>query len=568
MYKFESSETENAFFDSLENGDIQHIKGSIERIDGIIIPLDDSNLINDIHCDSQCTSDENIFNFGEMYIGSAEIDVILPEENINLIKGGKLKLYFRTESVPKWIPLGVWDIVSAECEINKISIKGYDCLNRLNKSITDNVIGAIFIKSVLKQVTKDSGAEFAQTIEDLQELAGDSVDIIEGIWGTHFLSTCWDEVKAIAQFLGCFVFANREGKIEFRKFSSTPVLDIPAEKRFSAKISDYQYSVKGISYTDDFGQTVTYAGSNGSCILGFSENKYIWGTEKNPETAYYNDLKRIAYNVGCYQNPAIDTKWTPGEIEYYGNPALDVGDMVRIVGGAYNDSKFLITSISWQFRAPQILISAGAPETSTTVSSGSSGSSGTVTSYTTINQTSNISAIDLKKYCGEIFTERTIAKGTFSCIREMWIFVDCTMIATGNELLTATIKINGIQQDLQPKINLNGYETLHFTLPVKISGGKHNIEIFANGTAEIKQIQAIVWGQEVTAETPDITEDSDYTYTVEDNLTTVTGYKGVSLYPSIPDDLGGCKTSYIGYGAFKKTKIENCYIPDGVTEIK
>ena len=430
------------------------------------------------------------------------------------------------------------------------------------------MIGAILIKSVLKQVTKDSGAEFAQTIEDLQELAGDSVDIIEGIWGTHFLPTCWDEVKAIAQFLGCFVFANREGKIEFRKFSSTPVLDIPAEKRFSAKISDYQYSVKGISYTDDFGQTVTYAGSNGSCILGFSENKYIWSTEKNPETAYYNDLKRIAYNVGCYQNPAIDTKWSPGEIEYYGNPALDVGDMVRIVGGAYNDSKFLITSISWQFRAPQILISAGAPETSTTVSSGSSGSSGTVTSTTTIKQTSNISAIELKKYCGEIFTERTIAKGTFSCVRETWIFIDCTIIVTGNELLTATIKINGIQQDLQPKINLNGYETLHFTFPVKISGGKNNIEILANSTAEIEQIQAVVWGQEVTAETPEITEDSDYTYTVRDNLTTVTGYKGVSLYPSIPDDLGGGKTAVIGYGAFSGTKIENCYIPDGVTEIK
>ena len=424
------------------------------------------------------------------------------------------------------------------------------------------------MKSVLKQVTKDSGVEFAQTIEELQTLVGESVDIIGGTWGMHFLPTCWDEVKTIAQFLGCFVFANREGKIEFRKFNSTPVADISAEKRFSAKINDYQYSVKGISYTDDFGQTITYAGSNGSCILGFSSNKYIWSTEKNPETAYYNDLKRIAYEVGCYQNPAIDTKWTPGEIEYYGNPALDVGDMVRIVGGTHNNSNFLITSISWKFRGPQTLISAGAPETSTTVSSGSSGSSGTVTSTTTINQTSNISAIELKKYCGEIFTERTIAKGTFSCIRETWIFIDCTMIVTGNELLTATIKINGIQQDLQPKINLNGYETLHFTLPVKISGGKHNIEVLANGTAEIAQIQAIIWGQEVTAETPDITEDSDYTYTVRNNLTTVTGYTGVSLYPSIPDDLGGCKTSYIGYGAFSGTKIENCYIPGGVTEIK
>ena len=567
MYDFNGDEElKKQFFQEIENSSVQKISGKITRIDGEIIYLGEKNLLDDVSINYQCTSDENIFNFGEMYVGSAEIMVNLSEEDVNLVQGGELQLNFSLQDIfNECIPMGVWDIVSVERDTNGIvKIKGYDHLNRLNVPITDNTIGAIYMKSALKQVSRDAKVEFAQTIEELQEIFGEAIQS----FASSFYSSCWDEVKAIAQFLGCFVFANREGKIEFRNFSSTPVLDIPAEKRFSTKISDYQYSVKGISYTDDFGQTVTYAGSNGSCILGFSENKYIWSTEKNPETAYYNDLKRIAYNVGCYQNPAIDTKWSPGEIEYYGNPALDVGDMVQIVGSTYNNSNFLITSISWQFRAPQILISAGAPETSTTVSSGSSGSSGTVTSYTTINQTSNISAIELKKYCGEIFAERTIAKGTFSCVRETWIFIDCTMIVTGNELLTATIKINGIQQDLQPKINLNGYETLHFTFPVKISGGKNNIEILANSTAEIEQIQAVVWGQEVTAETPDITEDSDYTYTVEDNLTTVTGYTGVSLYPSIPDDLGGGKTAVIGYEAFKKTKIENCYIPDGVTEIK
>ena len=97
--------------------------------------------------------------------------------------------------------------------------------------------------------------EFAQNIEEIQKVAGDSVDVINGVWATHFLDTCWGEVKAIAQFLGCFVFANREGKIEFRKFGTHSILTIPAEKRFSAKISDYQYSVKGISYTDSYGKS-------------------------------------------------------------------------------------------------------------------------------------------------------------------------------------------------------------------------------------------------------------------------------------------------------------------------
>lgn len=568
MYNFGGDdELKNQFFDEIENCAIQKITGKITRTDGEIIYLGEKNLLDDISINCQCTSDENIFNFGEMYVGFAEIMVDLSEEDINLVKGGELQLSFSLESIfNKYIPMGVWDIVSAERDNNGIAkIKGYDRLNRLNTSLTDNTIGAIFIESALKQVSKNAKVEFAQTIDELEEIFGDTIQS----FAVSFYNNCWDEVKAIAQFLGCFAFANREGKIEFRKISSVPVLEIPAEQRFSAKFDDYQYSVKGIAYTDEFGQTVTYASDAGSCILGFSENKYIWSTEDNPESAYYNDLKRIAYAVGCYQNQSISTKWVPGTIEYYGNPALDVGDMVRIVGGTHNNSNFLITSISWQFRGPQTLISAGAPEVSTTVSSsGSSGSSGTFTTYTTINQTSNISAIELKKYCGEIFSERTIAKGTFSCIRETWIFVDCTVIATGSELLKVTVKINNIQQDLQPKTNLNGYNTLHFSFPVKIPGGKNNIEIIADGMAEIEQIQAFVWGQEVTSETPDITEDSDYTYNVIDGSTTVTGYKGVSLYPSIPDDLGGGKTTIISYGAFAESEIENCYIPDGVTEIK
>ena len=571
MYDFDGDkEWEKAFFDSINHSVIQHIKGEITRIDGEKIILDETNLLNSVHYDSQCTKDENVFNFGEMYIGSAEIKASLPDENINLIKNGELRLFFRTESVLKWIPLGVWDIVAAERGSGKVfTIKGYDHLNRLNTPVTDGSVGAIFIKSALRQVTKDAGVEFAQTIEEIQQVAGSSVDIINGLWATHFLDTCWDEVKAIAQFLGCFAFANREGKIEFRRFASHPLMEIPADKRFSAKISDYQYSIKGISYTNTYGNTITYTENSDRCILGFSENKYIWESENNPEDEYINSLKRIAHAVGCYSNDLLNRKWSPGIVEYYGNPALDVGDMIELSGSVSNNvMNFLITHISWQFRGKQTLISGGAPETSTTVSSGSYGSSESVTSYTTINTTNNISAINLKTYLGEFFAEKIIAKGNFSCVHEMWIFINVNTVIKGNTTFTSIVHIDGIQQNLQPVQTVNGYATVDFSLPVKVNGGKHTIEISANGTAEIEQIQAIVWGQELKEEMPDITEDSDYTYTIKNSLTTVTGYKGVSLYPSIPDDLGGGKTAVIGYGAFAKTVVENVYIPDGVAEIK
>ncbi|MDE6538908.1 MAG: hypothetical protein K2K66_01850 [Ruminococcus sp.] len=576
MYDFKDNELEEKFFQSIENSDIQHIKGSIKRLDGVVINLDESNLLNDIWYDSQCTENEEIFNFGEMYVGSAEIKAILSGENINLIRGGELKLYFKTDAVEKWIPLGVWDIVSAEYKSGNIfSIKGYDHLNRLNAPITDDTIGAIFMKSVLRQVSKDAGVEFAQTIEEIQQVAGSSVDIINGSWATHFLDTCWNEVKAIAQFLGCFAFANREGKIEFRRFGTNSVMTIPAEKRFSAKISDYQYSVKGISYTDEFGQTVPHVNDEGTCVLGFSENKYIWGTRKNPDTAYGDVLKRIAYAVGCYSNQSIRNTWTPGTIEYYGNPALDVGDMIKF-SSKINDRnvtlKFLITHITWRFRGSQTLISGGVPESVATISGSSGGASvGTVTSYTTINSVNNISVIELKKYTGEVFsTERFVAKTGFSSTRETWIFLDCTFILSGNGLVSASIWLNGIAQTLRPKITLHDgeFSTLHFSFTTKISGGRHNIQIGVRGNADISDIHAFLWGQEVSEESPEITSDNDYIYTKNNGDTIVRAYIGKSVFPSIPDDLGGGKTKIIEKNSFSESEIEKVYIPDGVTTIR
>lgn len=572
MYDFNGDkEWEKSFFESLEKGDIQHIKGTIKRPDGLMIDLDENNLIDEVKYDIQCTSDTDIFNFGEMYVGSAEIKVKLPDENINIIKGGELSLYFATEKATKPMPLGVWDIVTAEREFGNIfTIKGYDHLNRLNTPVTDDVIGAIFMKSVLRQVSKDAGVEFAQTIEEIQQIAGDSVDIIDGSWATHFLDTCWNEVRAIAQFLGLFVFANREGKIEFRRFSRCPVIEIPAEKRFSVRLNDRLYSIRGVSYADRYGNTVSRIGNTENyAVISFSDNKYIWETDsrEQAESQYGGILQRIADTLGKLGS------WVSGTVEYYGNPALDVGDMVRLTGGVNGDNStnFLITYISWQFRGSQTLVSGGIPESGTMFSSGSSGSSGVITSYTTINTTSNIYVVELKKYTGEVFgTERFVAQTGFSSRRETWAFVDCTLILSGDGLVSASVWLNGIAQTLRPKITLHNGETstLHFSFTTKISGGRHQIQIGLRGQADISDIQAFLWGQDIVAETPEFTDGSDYTYTKSNSLTTVTGYIGKSIFPSIPDDLGGGKTVCIEKSAFFESEIESVYIPNGVTEIR
>ena len=373
------------------------------------------------------------------------------------------------------------------------------------------------------------------------------------------------------------MFANREGKIEFRRFSRYPVIEIPAEKRFSAKISDYQYSVKGVSYTDRYGKTVTYTENDrNTYILGFSDNKYIWDTEKNAEIIYNDALKNIAHNIGSYSSDFLRCVWSPGTVEYYGNPALDVGDMVEIKGGVNGknySTNFLITHISWQLRGPQTLVSGGAPESGTVISSGTSGSSsgGTSASYSAPNNVNNIYVAECIKYTGKIFDdERIVSKAGFSSRHETWVFVDCTLILSGDGLISTAVYLDGIAQTLRPKITLyNGnYDTLHFTLPLKISGGRHDVRIGVRGNADIADIQAFVWGQEVSAESPEITGENDYIYTVSNGNTTVTDYIGKSVFPHIPDDLGNGHTVCIEKNSFSESGIEKVYIPDGVTEIR
>ncbi|MDE6797969.1 MAG: hypothetical protein K2J36_08180 [Ruminococcus sp.] len=177
----------------------------------------------------------------------------------------------------------------------------------------------------------------------------------------------------------------------------------------------------------------------------------------------------------------------------------------------------------------------------------------------------------MKKYIGEVFsTERFVAETGFSSTRETWVFLDCTLILSGDGLVSTSVWLNGIAQTLRPKITLHDgeFSTLHFSFTTKISGGRHNIRIGVRGNAKISDIQAFLWGQEITAETPEFTGDSDYLYKTNNGDTTVTSYIGKSVFPCIPDNLGGGKTKIIGRNSFSESKIERVYIPDGVTEIR
>ncbi|MCM1271932.1 MAG: hypothetical protein NC247_15125, partial [Ruminococcus flavefaciens] len=243
-----------AFLEALKDYENKHhIKAIISQIDGTVYTLQDDELLGAPRYDKQCVENPEVFNFGEMYVGTAEVTVRMPGVLTNRFRGGELRLEFGvdiSESETEWIPLGVWDITDPKRETgDRIVLKCSDHMNRLQVRCDDNSTGVIFLQSVLDFVSEKAGVEFAQTAEEIAEMIKTPVHILHKI---SFAETCWDEVRMISQLVGGFAFANREGKIEFRKITDIGYF-IEAEKRFDVSLCEYYIGVSDVSYTDRHG---------------------------------------------------------------------------------------------------------------------------------------------------------------------------------------------------------------------------------------------------------------------------------------------------------------------------
>lgn len=323
-----------------------------------------------------------------------------------------------------------------------------------------------------------------------------------------------------------------------------------------------------MKYTDSKGYTAV-RGISGArpdgAVAGFSDNFLVWENHSSDEQyGYY--IENIIPNLR-------GISYTPGEVSYYGNPALDVGDYVLISGGIAGTSvsfPFLVCCNSWQFRGPQVLTACGFSEAGT---DDISAVSKEMQQIRTINVTKSISAIDAEAFPGELFwAERTLASIDFSCRAPTEIFIECGMTVFGSEsgVARTLFYIDGSVQKYSPMFTVheNEYTAQHFGLHKSVPGGSHNITVTASGSGRVKQLEAYVMGQNITGLSSEPTSDDDYIYEISDGEAAVLYYTGDSSAPEIPEKLGGAQVKKIEATAFSYADITSIYIPDGVERIE
>ncbi len=110
-------EVSQDFMTAMNGQPYQRIRGVIECMNGEDIVLDDTNLLDDIQTESQCVENLDSFNFGELYTGSAEFTVCIDGIVASELRYGLVILEFGVvleSGQTEWIPLGQWDIVTAD----------------------------------------------------------------------------------------------------------------------------------------------------------------------------------------------------------------------------------------------------------------------------------------------------------------------------------------------------------------------------------------------------------------------------------------------------------------------
>ena len=321
------------------------------------------------------TSDKKTYEFGNEDIvkgsgyisrqccGSSEIElgsVYAAELGISLfcdidrytLDGAEIKLWFHLlldDGSTESIPMGVFYVAEANRRIKTLELKAYDGMLNLDKSFNKGLSSASPYE-FLSLLSKACHVELAQTKEEIEALPNGTE--LLGIYQDNDIESWRDFLYYLAQTLGCFAVIDRYGKLSLTSYGSTPVMAIDIRHRFSSSFSDFVTRYTAVSSTNKKTETAEYYAKDpdDGLTMNLGVNPLLqFGLEET--------RKRI---INTILDVVSTVEYVPFDSETIGNPALDLGDVLRFTGGHADETKqSAITSIYTKINGKQTVKCVG-----------------------------------------------------------------------------------------------------------------------------------------------------------------------------------------------------------------
>lgn len=298
----------------------------------------------------QCCGNSEI-ELGSVYAAELGISLFCDIDRYTL-DGAEIELWFHLlldDDSTERIPMGVFYVAEANRRIKTLELKAYDGMLNLDKSFNKGLSSAAPYE-FLSLLSKACHVELAQTKEEIEALPNGTE--LLGIYQDNDIESWRDFLYYLAQTLGCFAAIDRYGKLCLTSYGSTPVMAIDIRHRFSSSFSDFVTRYTAVSSTNKKTETAEYYAKDpdDGLTMNLGVNPLLqFGLEET--------RKRI---INAILDVVSSVEYVPFDSETIGNPALDLGDVLRFTGGHADETKqSAITSIYTKINGKQTVKCVG-----------------------------------------------------------------------------------------------------------------------------------------------------------------------------------------------------------------
>ena len=324
------------------------LSGTIKFPDGVEQPLNEENFgEGSVSIERMCCSGEEL-EFGSAILGQLKFSLRTAESRYAFYDA----VVSLTQSIKlangTWydIPLGVFTVAEADRKGSLVELVAYDNLLALSKDYDGTILlGDAY--QIMTDICKYCGAKFAQTEDELAQYTNGTETIY--IDDKSGCSTFRDCASILAQMMGCFVVADRNGNISLRPFGKEPCTTLAKSNRVSTTISDYlcHYSALVIEASGKSYSSYDMSQESGLELTIEDAPAWDYGTDEILQARCDNlrsELSQIQY--------------TPAKMTIFGDPAIECGDMIELEtdSGSVNT---LVTGYTWKFRGHMEVDSVG-----------------------------------------------------------------------------------------------------------------------------------------------------------------------------------------------------------------
>lgn len=353
-----------------------HLRGNITKA-GKQTPIEMRDVVTGTPVITRKAVSENNFNIGNVYVD--EIEVKLGKSSESDWKSiNTAELFFEvgvelgTQDDIEWVPLGYWDIPSdgVTYEERVVTLKADSRMSRFDKELGISVTSGTPYQ-ILNWCCINCNMELEQTRDELSVFPNNGeVLILDENSGCE---TYRDVVMWCVQALGCFATISRGGKLEVRRFTTSPRYELNPD------------TLRKITYGDTIINIANVTMKIGNELIA-SEPTVVQektlSLEANP-LLQSNTVPEVMKNrITAIADELKNVNYTPVKLEFNGDACLDIGDNFTVKG---RPEKLCITAYTWKFMGVSSI--EGVPfsnkkskeqssKTSSTSSVGSGGTSG------------------------------------------------------------------------------------------------------------------------------------------------------------------------------------------------